>query len=115
VQPLKTPKPATARHGEPVSKVEWLGGPLDHSNTRNCNAPQAPDNSGESDGAFFAARPQAQTRRRLAFPAERDALVEEFPQIAEREIFVEVTMTPAAAGQPPARTRVLSFASGGNA
>lgn len=28
MEPLKTPKPATARHGEPVSKSEQLGSEL---------------------------------------------------------------------------------------
>jgi hypothetical protein len=38
---LHTAKPATARDGEPVSKIEWLGGPLNPSDTQPLTDRQA--------------------------------------------------------------------------
>ena len=67
----KTAKPAPREvSAEPVSKIEWLGGPLDRSDTPSPAQPQAPDISGENDELFFRRRPNARQRLRLPFPAE---------------------------------------------
>jgi hypothetical protein len=72
-----------------------------------------PDAFGESDGSYFAARPEARVRRRLPFPSELAELAPELSQTgAGREIFIEVTMARTAAGQL-ARVRALHFVAGG--
>jgi hypothetical protein len=71
MQHLKTPKPASASHAEPVSNLEWLGGPLNRPDTLKASASQAPpDDRGEDDLAFFTARPGVDSRIRLPFADE---------------------------------------------
>jgi hypothetical protein len=60
----ETTKPASASHAEPVSKVGQIGRPLNSRNTPNADQLQATDDAGESDLAFFAARPHARHRIR---------------------------------------------------
>jgi hypothetical protein len=91
VQPPKTPKPAPARHGKPVSKVEQLGGRLYPSNNPNATRPQAPplpDDSGESDLEYFTARPHVSTRTRLPFPGEFPLGVIDAERIAFVHVFL---------------------------
>jgi hypothetical protein len=86
VQHLKTPKPATARHGEPVSNSERLGSPLGRSNNPKPAELQAPDDAGESDLAFFTKRPSVNERIRLP-------IANEFPdELLKPGAFVHVVL-----------------------
>jgi hypothetical protein len=108
-----TAKPATARHGEPVSKAEWLGGPLDPSNTPNAGGPQAPpDDCGEDDETFFRRRPNVNTRTRLPIDGEFP------PGVLEpgRGAFVRILIERDADGHLKRRARrVLHFVKRGTA
>jgi hypothetical protein len=109
----KTAKPATARHGEPVSKSEQLGGRLDFSNTPQGDEPQVPDNTGEDDETYFRARPHLRHGIRLAFK-------DEFPCELLKEArggsaVVIVAVARDTAGNPTMQVRSIVFSKGGNA
>jgi hypothetical protein len=117
VQPPKTPKPAPARHGKPVSKVEQLGGRLFPSNNPNATRPQArplPDDSGEGDLEFFRARPGINSRNRLVFDGEPPAALLERDD--ESEIaFIRVQLERDADGKPATILREIIFGEWGRA
>jgi hypothetical protein len=114
VQHLKTPRPAPALHGEPISNGEQLGSGLDQSNTPKASEPQAPpDDTGESDFDFFAKRPLARHRIRSAFPNEfPDELLKPG---GGRPAVVIVAIERDADGRPTTRGRGLVFPEGGSA
>src|SRR5438445_4771355 len=105
MQSPKTAKPAAARRDEPVSKVERLGSELDRSNTPKASEPQAPDDRGESDLDFFAARPGINERTRLPFPNEFPAGVLEPGRSAFVHVLL-VTRDPKA-NAPGTRARAI--------
>jgi hypothetical protein len=113
MQHLKTPKPAPALHGTPVSKSEQLGGRLDPSNSPNAAALQAPDNTGQSDYDFFVARPGAIERLRLPFQTEFAPGVLESGRAAF--VRIRVVKRDASTGQPTRVARRLQFCDGGRA
>jgi hypothetical protein len=113
VQPPKTARPAREVSAEPALNSERLGSELDQSNTLKPDQPQAPDISGESDFAFFSARPLARTRIRSAFNGE-------FPRKLlkpgnGRPAVVIVGMLRDDTGRPTTRIRSIVFPDGGNA
>jgi hypothetical protein len=65
-----TAKPASGLSAEPAPNVEQLGRPLNPPNTPSPDQLQAADDAGESDFAYFSARPHARHRIRSAFPGE---------------------------------------------
>jgi hypothetical protein len=103
MQHLKTPKPATARHGEPVSNGEWLGGPLNRPDTPKASEPQAPDNRGESDLEYFNARPNVDERVRLPFANEFA------PELLKPGAFVHVLLIRNSDGSPGTRARAIFY------
>jgi hypothetical protein len=74
---------------------------------------QAADDAGESDLAFFRARPEAKTRIRAAYPGEFP--VDLLPDARGRTLLVIVAIQRDLAGQPLHRARGLIFADEGRA
>ncbi len=109
----KTAKPASASHAEPVSNLEWLGGPLNSQNTPNATKPQAPpDDRGESDLTFFSRRPGVNSRKRLAFENEPP------PGVLERDdsvAFIVVRLERDAAGKPATILPEIAYGEWGHA
>ena len=83
----------------------------------NNNSPrlgaQVADDAGESDLAYFTARPGARTRIRAAFDDEFPA--ELLPQAHGRQAMVIVAIERDTAGNPTTRGRGVFFAEGGTA
>jgi hypothetical protein len=107
----KTARPARGFSAEPTLNSEQLGGQLDPSDTPNAAGPQ--DISGESDFAYFTARPAARHRIRSAF-------LNEFPREllkpgGGRPAVVIVGIQRDNAGRPTTRNRSIVFPDGGNA
>jgi hypothetical protein len=113
----KTAKPAPARHGKPVSNSEQLGGELDRSNTLSPAKLQAPpsppDDAGESDLAYFAARPHLDSRLRLPFDFELPSEI--WQAAADAGVAGFVVVTRGAPGAVWIRSRKFVFAAGGTA
>jgi hypothetical protein len=104
---LHTAKPATARHGEPVSKIEQLGSGLAQSNTLKPDHPQAPDDAGGDDLTFFSRRPNVCTRTRLPFEDEFPAGVIDIARVP----FVHVvTLRDPLTNEPTTRGRGVFYA-----
>jgi hypothetical protein len=102
-------RPATVATADRSLRIERLGSRLDPPNTPNAAPPQAPDDRGESDYAFFLARPGVNTRIRLPFPNE-------FVLEPGRGAVVTVLIERDDAGQPKRRARRrLRFCEGGTA
>lgn len=108
-----TAGPAIA-HDEPTLNFEQVGRPLNHPDTPNASEAQAPpDDRGESDFAFFTARPHARHRIRAPFPRE-------FPPefLTHRDggtAVITVVIERDAAGRPTRRGRGIAFIPGGSA
>ena len=109
--PLETPKPATARHGEPASKSEQLGGPLDVQNNDSLSGFQ------ESDCDYFATRQIERTRLRLPFPGEFEPVLLEAVRgkSGGAVTMVAVAIERDASGSPVRLARGLVFGSEGMA
>jgi hypothetical protein len=69
--------------------------------------PNMPDDSGESDLAFFTKRPNARTRNRLPFEGEFPKAVIELAR--GRTMLVHVIMMRDGAGRPTTRMRGVFF------
>jgi hypothetical protein len=108
MQHLKTPKPATARHGEPVSNGEWLGSELEQSNTPSPAKPQAPwrppADVVQSDHEYFVRHPGARHRFRVTKRVE-----------FSRVVIVIATVTRDGAGRPTTIFRDFYRYEGGRA
>jgi hypothetical protein len=112
VRSLKTPKPATARHGEPVSKVERPGSKLDPTNTPKPDQLQAADTAGESDFDYFVARTDVDSRVRLPFA---DEVAPDLIEQGGRRAFIHVFIIRNSDGSPGTRARAIFYSDGGTA
>jgi hypothetical protein len=88
------------------------GPPYNHFSAPAADARPAPaDNAGESDYAYFVARPHIDSRIRFPFENEYPPCV----LAPGRSAFVRILITRDATGQPKRARRVLRFCKGGRA
>jgi hypothetical protein len=102
----KWKRPADAASSASLRDIERLSSA--HSHTANADLSQAPDDSGESDFAYFAARPEARTRIRLPFDGEFPAVVVELARGRTMFVHVVIERDPAT-GEPGTRGRAVFF------
>jgi hypothetical protein len=110
----KTTRPATAETANgPRKKSDQLGSEISPTNTPKPARPQAPpDDRGESDFAYFSARPGISSRKRLAFDFEPlPGLLESDDSVA----FVSVRVQRDGAGLPQTIFRVAICGEWGHA
>jgi hypothetical protein len=103
---LKTAKPASASHAEPVSKSEQLGGELDLTNNPTpaelqapCQVDARPAPWRDDDRAYFRAN-NVTTRIRLPFPDEFRAVLE-----PGHDAYVHIIIVEREADGQPRRAR----------
>jgi hypothetical protein len=86
----KTMKPAAAGATTGLQGINRLATTtIDPNNNLSASEAQAPpDNAGESDFDFFAARPNVNTRTRLPFPGEFPAGVIDAGRVAFVHVFL---------------------------
>jgi hypothetical protein len=113
ISPKRT-KPASAETAGELRGIQQLGSRLNPSpNTPSPARLQAPDDAGESDWAFFRARPGATIRTRLPFP---DEFPDDFIACGGGVAFVRVAVVRDDRGLPVWAARSVMFCiQGGNA